>query len=699
MRNSILPLGLWVALTAAMATLTRAAGTTDRDHSIDVEDYFTIGVISQCALSTDGARVAYVEQRWEPPKEKRNQDIWVADCGSGRRQRLTFEPAADRSPLWGPDGRYIYFLSNRVRPGDDEPPWDGSGQVWRVPSEGGEPLSVTRVPDGVNAFRLSEDGRTLYYLVSEKHVEDEWKELREKYPDLEYGHGVTQISQVWKLDLESWRAEKVVDPKRNIREFAVTRDGSRIAMITTPDDTPLSHEGWSRVDVYEAASGQIATVTPDGWRREHPSPFGWMQDLAWAADGQALAFTTSFDGYATRLYVVQWKDGSPALQRLAWTGEPDVSEGSLAWRRQTRELCFLGEWKARRRVYGISTDGPSGPGTPAPLTPGDIVVDSFSVSDNGTRVAGVLSTLTDPPDVYYADLAGSAPSALTRVTQVNPQVDTWKLPQIQIVSWTGADGAKCEGILELPPEYRPGDGPLPTVVEVHGGPTAATMYRLRFWIYGRTLMPAKGYALFSPNYRGSTGYGEQFTRELIGRENDIEVEDILKGVDALVERGIADPARLGVMGWSNGGYLTNCLITHTDRFKAASSGAGIADMLLQWASEDTPGHVINYMQGLAWEVPDAYRKASPVFGFGRIKTPTLVHVGGADERCPPVHSRALHRALYRYLNVPVELVVYPGEGHGLTTYKNRKAKMEWDLAWFDRYLLGKTQTTQPVENR
>ncbi len=203
-------------------------------------------------------------------------------------------------------------------------------------------------------------------------------------------------------------------------------------------------------------------------------------------------------------------------------------------------------------------------------------------------------------------------------------------------------------------------------------------------------MPAKGYALFSPNYRGSTGYGEQFTRELIGRENDIEVEDILKGVDALVERGIADPDRLGVMGWSNGGYLTNCLITHTDRFKAASSGAGIADMLLQWASEDTPGHVINYMQGLAWEVPDAYRKASPVFGFGRIRTPTLVHVGGADERCPPVHSRALHRALYRYLNVPVELVVYPGEGHGLTTYQNRKAKMEWDLAWFDRHLLGKT---------
>ncbi len=690
MRTSSLSLGLWLALAVATAILAGTAEATDRNHTIDVEDYFTIGVISECALSADGARVAYVEQRWEPPREKRNQDVWVADCGSGLRQRLTFERSADHSPVWSPDGRYVYFLSNRIRPGDEQPPWDGSVQVWRVSPEGGEPQPVTRVADGVAAFQLSVDGRTLYYLVSEKHVEDEWKEQKEKHADLEYGHGVTRISQIWTLDLESWRAEKIADPKRFVRQFAVTRDQTRIAMITTPDDTLLSNEGWSRVDVYDAASGEISVVTPDAWRGDHPSPFGWVRDVAWAADGQALAFITSFDGYATRLYVVEWQEGIPRLRRLTWTGEPDVCEGALAWRGQTRELCFLGEWKARRRVYQIATSHPTEAGKPAPLTAGDVAVDSFSVNEHGTRLAGVLSSLTHPPDVYFVDLDRPKLSPLTRVTRVNPQVDTWKLPQIQIVSWAGSGGTECEGILELPPDYKPGDGPLPTIVEVHGGPTSATLFRMRFWIYGRTLMPAKGYALFSPNYRGSTGYGEQFTRELIGRENDIDVQDILKGVDALVERGIADPDRLGVMGWSNGGYLTNCLITQTDRFKAASSGAGVADMLLQWASEDTPGHVINYMQGLAWEAPDAYRKASPVFRFDRIRTPTLIHVGGADERCPPVHSRALHRALYRYLNVPVELVVYPGEGHSLTTYKNRKAKMEWDLAWFDRYLLGKT---------
>jgi dipeptidyl aminopeptidase/acylaminoacyl peptidase len=266
-------------------------------------------------------------------------------------------------------------------------------------------------------------------------------------------------------------------------------------------------------------------------------------------------------------------------------------------------------------------------------------------------------------------------------------VDTWKLPQISLFTWTGADGDEVEGILELPPGYKPDDGPLPLITELHGGPTASTRYRLRLWIYGRALMPAKGYALFSPNYHGSTGYGDAFTSKLIGRENEIEVTDIRTGIEALIAQGIVNPEKIGVMGWSNGGFLTNAMITSCpDLFKAASSGAGVLDQALQWAIEDTPGHVINYMQGLPWENPEAYIKGSPLYKLGRVKTPTLIHVGGSDPRVPPAHSRALYRALKHYVKVPVELVVYPGEAHGLSTHENRLAKMKWDLAWFDKYL-------------
>ncbi|UCG16255.1 MAG: S9 family peptidase [Phycisphaerales bacterium] len=681
-----------LAVCVAVSTIAYAGAIPPvRDHDIEPDDYFTIGTISGCAMSPDGKQVAYSEMRWEPPAERRNRDLWVVQCDSHARRRLTFDPASDRSPVWSPDGQYIYFIANRERPGDQKPPYDGKTQVWRTPPTGGDPQPVTRVEDGIKLFELSKDGRTLYYTRSDEHVDDEWKELRKEYEDLEYGHGVTDFSQVWKLDLESWRAEKVVDEKRVIRALAVSDDERAVAMITTPDDTLITNEGFSRVDVFDVDAREVAIVTRDGWRADHPSPYGWLEGLTWAPDGEALAFTVSFDGYATELYVAERPGADVSLRRLDRFGEVDASEGRLRWRGQSRELCFLGEWKARKRVYGIPEVRDGKQGKPRTLTPGDIVVDSFSFDESGNRLAAVLSTLTHPPDLYTAEIKGGEPGPIERVTNVNPQVDAWKLPQIRIVNWTGAGGVECEGILELPPEYKLDDGPLPMIVEIHGGPTAATYYRFRMWIYGRALMPARGYALFSPNYRGSTGYGSQFTSDLVGRENDIEVEDILKGVDALVDQGIADPDRLGVMGWSNGGFLTNCLIARTDRFKAASSGASVLDMIIQWGSEDTPGHVVNFMQGLVWDKPDAYRKASPIYNLHRVRTPTLIHVGGSDARCPRAHSEALYRALKHYLDVPVELVVYPGEGHGLRKYENRKAKMEWDLAWFDKYLLGKTE--------
>ena len=317
------------------------------------------------------------------------------------------------------------------------------------------------------------------------------------------------------------------------------------------------------------------------------------------------------------------------------------------------------------------------------LTPGDVSVKNFAFSRDGSQVVTSMSTVTHPPDLFVWSTAGGE---AVRLTKINPQVDSWKLPQIEIVKWTSTDGTTCEGILELPPDYQAGDR-LPLVVELHGGPTASTQYQFRFWIYGRALFPAKGWALFSPNYRGSTGYGDKFLTDLIGHKNDVDVQDILTGVDAMIERGVADPDKLAVMGWSNGGFLTNCMITNTTRFKAASSGAGVFDTTLQWLEEDTPGHVINFSKGFPWST-DKLQKSSPLYNVDKVTTPTLIHVGEKDPRCPPGHSRGLYRSLHHYVKVPTELVVYPGAGHGLRTYEHRKAKMEWDLKWFEYHVLG-----------
>ncbi|MCH7596697.1 MAG: PD40 domain-containing protein, partial [Planctomycetes bacterium] len=279
-----------------------------REHNIVAEDYFSIGVITSARFAPNSRRIAYTEMRWEPPAAKRNTDLWVVDVSSKEINRLTFDKAGEGSPRWSPDERYIYFTSNYKRPGVDVPPYNGKKQVWRIDPNGGEPIAVTRAEDGVGLYELSADGKTLYYTVTHEETEDEWKKMRDAHKDLKYGHGITKFSQVWKLDLSSWRTEKLVDEKRVISAMSVAPDQSRIAMTTTPDNELIHNEGWSRVDVYDMQSKKVTTLTPDGWREDHESPFGWLAEVVWSDDSKAIAFSVGFDGFPVRIYVAQWSD-------------------------------------------------------------------------------------------------------------------------------------------------------------------------------------------------------------------------------------------------------------------------------------------------------------------------------------------------------------------------------------------------------
>jgi dipeptidyl aminopeptidase/acylaminoacyl peptidase len=660
-----------------------------RTHTITIDDYFSQADIFQIAMAPTGQAVAYTEGRWQESTDDRRSDLWVVFAKDAPR-RLTADRAGDRSPQWDPHGKAIYFLGNRKREGEKQPPYDGKTQVWRIGSDGGTPEPVTRVEGGVDAFVLAASGDSLYYQVHHEAVQDDWSGLRQKFKNLNYGHGINQLGQIWQVDLRSWRARKVIDDKRNIRDFAVTRDGKRIAMITTPDDKVVSFEGQSRVDVYDAATGKITPVPDAVFRSNAPSPWGWLENLAWSPDGDMLAFNVIFDGYPAEVIVAHWQ-GADAPSVHALKRPPGIhvrGYGSpLQWRATGHDLCYLGEEKGRVRLYCAHVVDGSRAAAHDVLTPGDVVVEGLSLAtasaDLGTH-AVLMADPTHLPDIF---MPGSG-TRLVRRTHVNPQADAWKLPQLSIVSWKGANGDPVEGILELPPDYKPGEK-VPLVVEIHGGPTTATYFKQQFWIYGRTLLPAQGYAVLCPNYRGSTGYGDRFLTDLLSKENNVDVEDILKGVDALVERGIADPDRLAVSGWSNGGYLTNCVISNTTRFKAAISGAGIVDAIMEWGANDEPAYSMVFKRGLPWAVPTNYHRASSTYQLDKIRTPTLIHVGGNDERCPPGHSRMLYRALKEYVHVPTELVVYPGEPHGLMKYRSRRAKMEWDLAWLDRYVRGK----------
>ena len=691
----------WLALSACIAVAPAvAAAAPTRTHDITVDDYFTLAHVWQVAVSPDSRRVVWSELRWEDELPTRNADLWTADSRGGAATRLTFDAALDADPTFSADSQWIVWSSTRK--GSGSPALSkGRKQVWWMRPDGSGKQVLTRSPEGVEGWELAADGRALYYTTGRDHQDpDGFDGLRKKHK-LEYGRGVRKWTTLWRLDLETWRLVKVADLPAFVRAFSVSPDATRVAMITVPSRRLIDNEGWSKVELldltatHDPAKPQLTTLPDDVWRKQAPSPFGWLENPTFSADSGLLAFTVGFDGYPAETIAVEL-DGTKVLHthRLARHQEFTV-EGPVLVRPGSRDVCTRGTHRARDAVFCVAAVRGGKVGATSRLTDtASGSVSAFAFSRDGKSLAVVQSDVDHTPDVFLMPAKGG--KTARRITRQNPQVDGWKLPQISAVRWKSKDGREVEGILELPPGYDKSKGPLPLVVELHGGPTSATKLELRYWIYGRTLLAARGWALLSPNYRGSTGYGDAFLTELIGHKNDRDVADIRSGVDHLVAQGIADPKRMAVMGWSNGGYLTNCMIAADQRFAAASSGAGVFDTTMQWMIEDTPGHVINYNQGQPWTAGPAMQRSSPLYAVDKVKTPTLIHVGEHDERVPVQHSRGLFRALDQYLKVPTQLVVYPGEGHGLTRRAHREAKMRWDIAWFEKYVPGFGDKAKPA---
>jgi dipeptidyl aminopeptidase/acylaminoacyl peptidase len=672
-------------LAALLATALLPAVRADKPaRDVTVEDYFSLATVTDLALSPDAKHVAYCEARWQKDTDDRKADLWVVRApGKQAPRRLTGDRANERQLRWRAVNS-VLVLANRKRAGETKPPYDGTSQVWQVFLDGRDPRPVTRVEGGVAGYDYAPAADAIFYAADAKADDDDgFSKLRSTFAKLEYGHGKRKVSEVYRLDLHTWRAEKVVAEKRYVRELAVSRDGKRLAMITAPDDTVITSEGRARVDFWDAGSGKV-TGTDETWRKTAASLYPWLESLAWSPDGNRLAYVTVFDAYPAEVIVNTFKEGKPVAQRMKRSGDLQVEGyGSpLRWADE-RELLFLAEHHGRVALARYDADA----NTTGSTTFESSVVSAFDAT-GPKSIVQLRGTPDELPEVIGTD---GRP-----LTSLNPQAKAWKRPSVGHITWKAPDGATVGGVLEMPAGAEKGTR-LPLVVAIHGGPTTSVKANLEFSPYeGRMLFAAKGYALLCPNYRGSTGYGDKFVTDLIGNENDVDVKDILAGIQHLIKEGVADPDRIAVMGWSNGGYLTNCLITLKDppvKIRAASSGAGILDTVAEWGFNDEPAYPMVFKKGLPWETPDVYRKTSPTYGLGHVTTPTLIHVGGNDERCPPGHSRMLYRALREYVKVPTQLVVYPGEPHGLTKYTNRKAKMEWDLAWFERYVMNKGDRT------
>jgi dipeptidyl aminopeptidase/acylaminoacyl peptidase len=653
---------------------------------ITTEDYFSLSYLSSCSISPSGDYVAWTEGRWDEDLDRRNYDIWIANQldPENTTMRITFDEANDNSLQWGADDAWVYFSSKRGSKTDDLPR-NGKKQIWRVKPDGSQLMAVTRLEGGVEDWQISDDGSHVYYLTSdETQVDDEWKDLRKEHDDVEYGQGLIDYSELWELDLNTWKHEKVWDEDKVIVDFSVSPSGGQIATATTPDTRLITNEGWSDIGIYDIATKETALLEDTLWRADAPSPYGWVEAPDWSTDGTRLVFAVDFDGFPRNMFVATFVGGETAIQQVERANEVSLGSDPI-WIPNSYDLLYVAEQGTMRPLLKVMSVGNGKQGKTNEVISNNLICWDFSVAEKTKQIVSIVGSAVSLPNIVAAS---RNPNMVSVISNPNSHANDWQLPEIQTVKWTSIDGTMVEGVLELPNGFVVGqDAPLPMYVDLHGGPTSARTADVSISMYGRGLLSSDGWAVFSPNYRGSTGYGDTFLTDLVGRENDVEVQDILDGVDEMVERGIADPEKLAVGGWSNGGYLTNCLIAATDRFKAASSGAGVFDQTMQWSTEDTPGHVVNYAKGLPWEVADEFRRMSPLFEADNITTPTIIHVGAGDERVPAEQSRALFRSLHDYLDVPTQLVIYPGTGHGLSKMSHRKAKIEWDKAWLNRWVL------------
>ncbi len=652
---------------------------------VTTDNYFSLSYPSSCSISPTGTFTAWTEGRWDEDLDKRNTDIWVIETNvpNATPLRLTFDEAHDNSLQWGDTDEWLYFSSRRGKKENDLPR-NGKKQVWRIKPNGTELMAVTRLDSGVEDWVLGQNGSKVFYILGdETQIEDHWKSLRKEHDELEYGHGLVDYSELWCLNLRTWKHEKIWDEDRVIQYFAPSPSGKQIAIITTPDTRLITNEGWSELGIYDVETKETTVLDDTLWREEAPSPYGWVEYPEWSFDGTRLAFSVDFDGFPRNMFVATFDEAGTVIQKVLRI-QNDTLGTSPVWAPNSYDLLYAAERGTIRPLLRITGVGNGVQGETNELITNSLICWDFSIAgDTGEIVALVGSQLMLTSVVRVTEDS----NYVMILANPNNHISEWKLPTIQTVQWKAEDGTIIEGVLELPNGYVVNqNAPIPMYVHLHGGPTSSVTQALSFSIYGRGLLSSDGWAVFSPNYRGSTGYGDTFLTDLVGKENDIEVQDILAGVDAMVERGIADPDKLAVGGWSNGGYLTNCLIAETNRFKAASSGAGVVEQTMQWSIEDTPGHVVNYAQGLPWEVPQELQRMSPLFEADNISTPTIIHVGAGDERVPAEQSKALFRALHDYLDVPTQLVIYPGTGHGLSKMSHRKAKIEWDREWLNHWV-------------
>lgn len=663
-----------------------------------IEDVVCAETIRDIQLSPDGRWAVWVHDVPDRERDEEVGNLVRLDLATGRETPLTRAPEGCVNPRWSPDGKQLAFLSSRPvgRGGAAE---ETKTRIWLMDPSGGEPWPLTDWPRGVLHFDWA--GPNALIFAAQEKVSLRGQTLKEEKDDsvaVEEERHEPPV-RLFRVELSSKKITCLTDNTDRVRALTISPDGRHaVALHERSLRYTFDNKIKPHLFLYDLETGRRRPI----FREPH-----WnIRHIRWQPDGRGF--------YVINLHNTQPRFNQAGVLHLH---HYDLARNSstpvdLAWDRGiagqegndeepgflvTRDgfLALLADGVRNKLARYTRTEN----GWRRDFLTGEHAdhIFAFQTDASGKTLLYAYSTASTPTRWYRAEVAGARLNRPRPFAVLNPRQEQLPRARTEVIRWKGARGDEVEGILYYPHDYRPGTK-YPLAVMIHGGPASVDLDSWdEGWMYAPNLVCQRGAFVLKPNYHGSSHYGLKWLESITrGRYGDLETVDIEKGVDNLISRGLVDPARLALCGWSNGAILTNRLTVQTTRYKAAVAGAGNVEYVSDWANCEF-GDAFNryYLGASPLEDPFQYLIKSPFFRLDRVRTPTLI-LFGTEDRTVPVHQGWVHyRALQQLGKTDVRFILFPGEKHLLVKLAHQRRKLKEELAWLDRYLFDAPAKSTP----